>query len=171
MPPCLLIQAFWLWQAATAPQRRVRWRRWAGCVLWPRPDGLSAFRPAGPAASTNRLWRAQVQAFLAEVVQAPAVWWGHSLGSLVASAAPCSWSRLGAGRCGGPPLPDPTLAGRVPRSRAPLAGDGCSAVGDPALPAVALELLVPLIARTPLLRSRIQSAYSHCRIATANCVS
>ena len=114
----------------------------------------------------NRLWARQVQGFLEEVVQGPAVVVGHSLGGLVALSAAVffpSWVRAVVAS----PLPDPTLVMARP-SRPPRRGPRrrpwrrrlkrwlvillCRL-----LP---LELLVPLLAHSPLLDLGIQSAYA-----------
>ena len=114
----------------------------------------------------NRLWARQVQGFLEEVVQGPAVVVGHSLGGLVALSAGVffpSWVRAVVAS----PLPDPTLVMARP-SRPP----SCAPRRRPwrrrlkrwlvillcrLLP---LELLVPLLAHSPLLDLGIQSAYA-----------
>jgi pimeloyl-ACP methyl ester carboxylesterase len=114
----------------------------------------------------NRLWARQVQGFLEEVVQGPAVVVGHSLGGLVALSAAVffpTWVRAVVAS----PLPDPTLV-MARASRAPSRGPRrrpwrrrlkrwlvillCRL-----LP---LELLVPLLAHSPLLDLGIQSAYA-----------
>ena len=94
------------------------WRRNAGtlaaagwCVYGLDLIGFGASSQPGldrHQALDNRLWSRQVQAFLAEVVQAPAVLVGHSLGGLVALT--CSiyapqWVRAVVAA----PLPDPSL--------------------------------------------------------------
>ena len=107
-----------------------------------------------------------MQGFLEEVVQGPAVVVGHSLGGLVALSAGVffpSWVRAVVAS----PLPDPTLVMAKP-SRPP----SCAPRRRPwrrrlkrwlvillcrLLP---LELLVPLLAHSPLLDLGIQSAYA-----------
>lgn len=113
----------------------------------------------------NRLWARQLEAFLREVVAAPAVLVGHSLGGLVALSCavffPAAVRAVVAA-----PLPDPTLL-----------------LADPQAPSAAprrrpwrrrlqrflvtwlcrllpLELIVPLLAHSPLLDLGIQSAYA-----------
>lgn len=109
----------------------------------------------------NRLWARQVQAFLAQVVQAPAVLVGHSLGGLVALT--CSvYFPQGVRAVVAAPLPDPTLLmarRRQPPRRRPwrrrLKRGGIHLL----LRLLPLELLVPLLAHSPLLDLGIQSAY------------
>ncbi|MFO0038354.1 MAG: alpha/beta fold hydrolase [Synechococcaceae cyanobacterium] len=112
----------------------------------------------------NRLWARQLQAFLEQVVQAPAVLVGHSLGGLVALSCGVffpQWVRAVVAA----PLPDPALLTEA----APV---GLRAPRQPPwrrrlkrwlvtllcrlLP---LELVVPLLAHSPLLDLGIQSAY------------
>lgn len=107
----------------------------------------------------NRLWARQLQAFLEEVVEAPAVLVGNSLGSLVALTCAVffpAWVQAVVAA----PLPDPTLLmplrRRRPRWRRRLGRHGVVWLCR-LLP---LELLVPLIARTPLLSLGLHSAYS-----------
>ncbi|WP_225867256.1 alpha/beta fold hydrolase [Cyanobium sp. PCC 7001] len=110
----------------------------------------------------NRLWARQVQAFLAEVVGHPAVLVGHSLGGLVALT--CATLFPGwVGAVVAAPLPDPALL-LGPRSWPPrrrpwrrrLKRWGVIVLCR-LLP---LELLVPLLAHSPLLALGIQSAYA-----------
>ncbi len=114
----------------------------------------------------NRLWARQVQGFLEEVVQGPAVVVGHSLGGLVALSAAVffpTWVRAVVAS----PLPDPTLV-MARASRAPSRGPRRRPLRRRLkrwlvillcrlLP---LELLVPLLAHSPLLDLGIQSAYA-----------
>ena len=118
----------------------------------------------------NRLWARQVQGFLEEVVQGPAVVVGHSLGGLVALSAAVffpTWVRAVVAS----PLPDPTLV-MARASSHPRRAPGRSPRRRPwrrrlkrwlvillcrLLP---LELLVPLLAHSPLLDLGIQSAYA-----------
>ena len=108
----------------------------------------------------NRLWARQLQAFLEQVVQGPAVLVGNSLGSLVAVTCAVffpGWVEAVVAA----PLPDPSLLMPVRRRRGPwrrqLKRRGVVALCR-LLP---LELLVPLIARTPLLDLGLRSAYSN----------
>ena len=109
----------------------------------------------------NRLWARQVQGFLEEVVQAPAVVVGHSLGGLVALSAAVffpTWVRAVVAS----PLPDPTLvmakAIRPPRRR-PWRRRLKRWLVILLCRLLPLELLVPLLAHSPLLDLGIQSAY------------
>jgi pimeloyl-ACP methyl ester carboxylesterase len=106
----------------------------------------------------NRLWARQLQAFLEQVVQGPAVLVGNSLGSLVAVTCAVffpTWVDAVVAA----PLPDPTLVMPVHRRPAPwrrrLQKHGVVLLCR-VLP---LELLVPVIARTPLLDLGLRSAY------------
>ena len=110
----------------------------------------------------NRLWSRQVQAFLAEVVQAPAVLVGHSLGGLVAltcSVYAPQWVRAVVAA----PLPDPSLlmAGGRQHRRPPWRRRLERGVIHLLLRLLPLELVVPLLAHSPLLDLAIQSAYHH----------
>jgi pimeloyl-ACP methyl ester carboxylesterase len=110
----------------------------------------------------NRLWARQVQGFLEEVVQAPAVVVGHSLGGLVALSAGVffpTWVRAVVAS----PLPDPTLVmarpSRPPRRR-PWRRRLKRWLVILLCRLLPLELLVPLLAHSPLLDLGIQSAYA-----------
>ncbi|MDM7953778.1 MAG: alpha/beta fold hydrolase [Cyanobium sp. CZS 25K] len=148
------------------------WRRNAGalaaagwCVYGLDLIGFGASSQPGPHrhhALDNRFWARQVQAFLAEVVREPAVLVGHSLGGLVALTCsvyfPC-WVRAVVAA----PLPDPTLLmarRRIPRRR-PWRRRLQRGVIHILLRLLPLELVVPLLAHSPLLDLGIQSAYHH----------
>ena len=110
----------------------------------------------------NRLWARQVQGFLEEVVQGPAVVVGHSLGGLVALSAAVffpTWVRAVVAS----PLPDPTLVmarpSRPPRRR-PWRRRLKRWLVILLCRLLPLELLVPLLAHSPLLDLGIQSAYA-----------
>ena len=107
----------------------------------------------------NRLWARQVQAFLAEVVQAPAVLVGHSLGGLVALSCAVfhpGWVRAVAAA----PLPDPSLLTEGPvRRRPPWRRRLRRFVVTLLCRLLPLELVVPLLAHSPLLDLGIQAAY------------
>ena len=109
----------------------------------------------------NRLWARQVQGFLEEVVQGPAVVVGHSLGGLVALSVGVffpTWVRAVVAS----PLPDPTLVmarpSRPPRRR-PWRRRLKRWLVILLCRLLPLELLVPLLAHSPLLDLGIQSAY------------
>ena len=114
----------------------------------------------------NRLWARQVQGFLEEVVQAPAVVVGHSLGGLVALSAGVffpTWVRAVVAS----PLPDPTLVMARPSShprrgprRRPWRRRLKRWLVILLCRLLPLELLVPLLAHSPLLDLGIQSAYA-----------
>jgi pimeloyl-ACP methyl ester carboxylesterase len=112
----------------------------------------------------NRLWARQLRAFLVEVVGTPAVLVGHSLGGLVALSCAGffpAWVRAVVAA----PLPDPTLL-TAPLARGPGAPRRAPwrrrlqrwlvVILCRLLP---LELLIPLLAHSPLLDLGIQSAY------------
>jgi pimeloyl-ACP methyl ester carboxylesterase len=109
----------------------------------------------------NRLWARQLRAFLVEVVQAPAVLVGHSLGGLVALS--CGVFFPGMVRAVvAAPLPDPALLSpprRWPPRRRPWRRRLKRVVVQLLCRLLPLELLVPLLARSPLLALGIQSAY------------
>lgn len=112
----------------------------------------------------NRLWARQVQAFLGEVVGAPAVLVGHSLGGLVALT--CAVFDPSAVRAVvAAPLPDPTLlmadtrSGRRAPRRAPWRRRLQRLLVTALCRLLPLELLVPLLAHSPLLDLGLQLAY------------
>jgi len=112
----------------------------------------------------NRLWARQLHAFLEEVVQGPAVLVGHSLGGLVALSCSVFFPSLVRAVVAAP-LPDPAL----------LMASPLTAEGAPPRPPwrrrlkrwavyllcrlLPLEVIVPLLAHSPLLDLGIQSAY------------
>ncbi|MEB3307735.1 MAG: alpha/beta fold hydrolase [Cyanobacteriota bacterium] len=110
----------------------------------------------------NRLWARQLQGFLEQVVQGPAVLVGHSLGGLVALSCAVffpGWVRAVVAA----PLPDPALLsgdGSRVRRRRPWRRRLKRFVVGLLCRLLPLELLVPLIAHSPLLDLGIQSAYS-----------
>lgn len=110
----------------------------------------------------NRLWARQLQAFLEQVVQGPAVLVGHSLGGLVTLSCAVlfpHWVRAVVAA----PLPDPTLMlashGSPPRRR-PWWRRLQRWLVTLLCRLLPLELLVPLLAHSPLLDLGIQSAYA-----------
>ncbi|MEB3322511.1 MAG: alpha/beta fold hydrolase [Synechococcaceae cyanobacterium] len=112
----------------------------------------------------NRLWARQLRAFLEQVVRAPAVLVGHSLGGLVALS--CSVFFPGLVRAvAAVPLPDPALLtvsaarpAHAPRRR-PWRRGVQRAVVELLCRLLPLELVVPLLAHSPLLDLGIQAAY------------
>jgi pimeloyl-ACP methyl ester carboxylesterase len=156
-PPLLLLHGFGAgsghWRHVAGPLAEAGW-----CVFGLDLIGFGASdQPA--LRLDNRLWARQAQGFLEQVVQAPAVVVGHSLGSLVAIT--CSvffpaWVRAVAAA----PLPDPTLLMPVPLRRPRWRRRLLRLVVIVLCRLLPMELLVPLIARTPLLDLGIQSAYN-----------
>lgn len=107
----------------------------------------------------NRLWARQLERFLEEVVQRPAVLVGHSLGGLVVlSCAVFFPAKVRAVVAA--PLPDPTLLMPVPRRRPPWRRRLQRWLVTALCRLLPLELIVPLIAHSPLLDLGIQSAYT-----------
>ena len=110
----------------------------------------------------NRLWARQLRSFLREVVQSPAVLVGHSLGGLVALSCAVffpDWVRAVVAA----PLPDPALLTpphRWPPRRRPWRRRLQRALVQVLCNLLPLELLVPPLARSPLLALGIQSAYA-----------
>ncbi|MFM7314751.1 MAG: alpha/beta fold hydrolase [Cyanobium sp.] len=165
-PPLLLLHGFGAasghWRRNAAVLAEAGW-----CVYGLDLIGFGASSQPGPPRQgrlDNRLWARQVQAFLEQVVGRPAVLVGHSLGGLVALT--CSvffpgWVRAVVAA----PLPDPALV-TSPES---------IGLQSPRRPAwlrrlkvwtvrllcrlLPLELIVPLLAHSPLLALGLQSAY------------
>lgn len=110
----------------------------------------------------NRLWARQLQAFLEQVVQGPAVLVGHSLGGLVTLSCAVFFPRWVRAVVSAP-LPDPTLMlanpGR-PARRRPWMRRLQRWLVTLLCRLLPLELLVPLLAHSPLLDLGIQSAYN-----------
>ena len=113
-------------------------------------------QPARPL--DNRIWALQVKAFLNQVVNGPAVLLGNSLGGLTALTtavlAP-GWVRAVIAA----PLPDPALVQPLPQRRAPWRRRWQRRLLRLVLHLLPLELIVPLIARTSLLKAGLQGAY------------
>ena len=107
----------------------------------------------------NRLWARQVQGFLEQVVQGPAVLVGNSLGSLVAVTCAVFFPQWVLGVVAAP-LPDPTLLMPMGRRRRPWRRRLQRWLVVVLCRLLPLELLVPLIARTPLLDLGLRSAYN-----------
>jgi pimeloyl-ACP methyl ester carboxylesterase len=113
----------------------------------------------------NRLWARQLEGFLREVVGEPAVLVGHSLGGLVALSCGVFFPE-GVRAVVAAPLPDPALVladphapGAAPRRR-PWRRRLHRLTVTWLCRLLPLELLVPLLARRPLLGLGIQSAYA-----------
>ena len=109
--------------------------------------------------SDLRLWARQVQGFLEQVVQGPAVLVGNSLGSLVAVTCAVFFPRWVVAVVAAP-LPDPTLVMPMAARRRPWRRRLQRRLVVLLCRLLPLELLVPLIARTPLLDLGLRSAYS-----------
>ena len=98
------------------------------------------------------------------MVQGPAVLVGNSLGSLVAITCAVFFPGAGCDGVVAAPLPDPTLADAASAAAAhaawrPWQRPSCSSwLVSLLCRLLPLELLVPLIARTPLLDLGLQSA-------------
>ena len=106
----------------------------------------------------NRVWGQQVNAFVEQVVQRPAVLIGNSLGALTAlTAAVLKPEQIRAVVAA--PLPDPALIQPIPQRRPPWQRRWRRRLLRVVLRLLPLELLVPLIARTGLIRSGLQGAY------------
>jgi pimeloyl-ACP methyl ester carboxylesterase len=107
----------------------------------------------------NRLWGRQLAAFLEQVVQQPAVLVGNSLGGLTAlttAAFRPEWVKAVVAA----PLPDPALMQPVPKRQSRRLRRFKTAIVQLLCRLLPLELLVPLISRTALLRMGLQGAYS-----------
>jgi pimeloyl-ACP methyl ester carboxylesterase len=126
--------------------------------------GFGASSQPGSPHLDNRFWARQVQGFLEEVVGRPAVLVGHSLGGLVALT--CSvFSPQHVRAVIAAPLPDPTLlmvspaeSGRYWR-RKPWQRDLKRVLVKLLCRILPLEVVVPLLAHSPLLDLGIQAAY------------
>ena len=108
----------------------------------------------------NRLWARQLQGFLEDIVQGPAVLVGNSLGSLVALTCAVFFP-VWVDAVVAAPLPDPTLLMPLRRRRRPWRRRLKRGVVVVACRLLPLEVLVPLIARTPLLDLGLRSAYTN----------
>lgn len=156
-PPLVLIHGFGCgsghWRHNAAPLAEAGW-----CVFALDLIGFGASSQPGGRLD-NRLWARQLERFLAEVVQQPAVLVGHSLGGLVVlSCAVFFPQRVRAVVAA--PLPDPTLLMPVPRRRAPWRRRLQRWLVQGLCRLLPLELIVPLLAHSPLLDLGIQSAYT-----------
>ena len=106
----------------------------------------------------NRLWGRQLAAFLEQVVQSPAVLVGNSLGGLTALTTAVLAPRLVAAVAAAP-LPDPALLNPVALRQKREARRLKRAIVTVLCRLLPLELVVPLISRTPLLKAGLQGAY------------
>jgi pimeloyl-ACP methyl ester carboxylesterase len=112
----------------------------------------------------NRLWARQLQAFLEQVVQGPAVLVGHSLGGLVALSC-CVFFPTWVRAVVAAPLPDPALLMAAPHApdRAPQRAPWRRRLKRWGVVLLCrllpLEVIVPLLAHSPLLDLGIQAAY------------
>ena len=106
----------------------------------------------------NRLWSRLVAAFLEQVVLAPAVLVGNSLGGLVALSCG-AWAPALVRAVVLAPLADPTLLMPVPKRRPPWRRRLQRWLITWACRLLPLELLIPLIARTSLLNGALAAAY------------
>lgn len=110
----------------------------------------------------NRLWARQLCAFLEQVVGAtparPAVVVGNSLGGLTALTGAVLRPDLVAAVAAAP-LPDPALMQPIPLRRPRLWRRLRRPLVVAVMRLLPLELLVPLISRTPLIRLGLQGAY------------
>ena len=165
-PPLVLLHGFGAasghWRRNAAALAEAGW-----CVYGLDLIGFGASSQPGPprwARLDNRLWARQLQSFLEQVVQAPAVLVGHSLGGLVALSCAVffpGWVRAVVAA----PLPDPTLItasgghGLLAPRRAVWRRRLQAGSVRLLCRLLPLELLVPLLAHSPLLALGIQSAY------------
>jgi pimeloyl-ACP methyl ester carboxylesterase len=159
-PPLLLVHGFGAacghWRRNAAVLAAAGWRVYGLDLIGFGASSQPALR------LDNRLWARQLRAFLAEVVGAPAVLVGHSLGGLVALSCAVffpAWVRAVVAA----PLPDPTLL-TAPQARPPRRPPWRRRLKRWLVIALCrllpLELLVPLLAHSPLLDLGIQSAYA-----------
>lgn len=159
-PPLLLVHGFGAasghWRRNAAALAAAGWCVYAIDLIGFGASSQPALR------LDNRLWARQLQAFLAEVVGRPAVLVGHSLGGLVALSCAVffpAWVRAVVAA----PLPDPALLNPPqarPRRRPPWRRRLKRWLVQLLCRLLPLELLVPLLARSPLLDLGIQSAYA-----------
>ena len=106
----------------------------------------------------NRLWARQLTAFLNEVVEKPAVLVGNSLGGLTVLTTAALYPQLVQAVVAAP-LPDPALVQPTRRRSSRWLRRLQRVLVRTTCQLLPLELLVPLITRTPLLRAGLQGAY------------
>lgn len=107
----------------------------------------------------NRLWALQATAFLHDVVQQQTVVVGHSLGGLTALTAGVLEPDMVRAVVAAP-LPDPAFVQPLPKRVPPWQRRWRRRLLKLVLNLLPLELLIPVISRTPLLRLALQGAYS-----------
>lgn len=144
------------WRHNAAALAAAGWRVFALDLIGFGASSQPGLQPRRPL--DNRLWARQLQAFLEQVVQGPAVLVGHSLGGLVVLS--CSvffpaWVRAVVAA----PLPDPTLLLAPPARRGPWRRRLQRVAVRWLCRLLPLELIVPLLAHSPLLDLGIQMAY------------
>jgi pimeloyl-ACP methyl ester carboxylesterase len=106
----------------------------------------------------NRLWARQLAGFLEQVVQQPAVLVGNSLGGLTAlttAAFRPEWVTAVVAA----PLPDPALMQPLPQRQPRRLRQLKRRTVNLLCRLLPLEIIVPLISRTALLRMGLQGAY------------
>ncbi len=106
----------------------------------------------------NHFWARQLSAFLEEIVQRPAVLVGNSLGGLTVLTTAALRPALVTAAVAAP-LPDPTLLSPLPKQQSRWLRRLKRITVTLVCRLIPLELIVPLIARTPLLRAGLQGAY------------
>ncbi|MFM7676607.1 MAG: alpha/beta fold hydrolase [Synechococcus sp.] len=160
-PPLLLVHGFAAgsghWRGNASALAAAGW-----CVYALDLVGFGASsQPGAPPGRRldNRLWARQLQAFLEQVVQGPAVLIGHSLGGLVALSCAVYFPAWVRGVVAAP-LPDPALLTAPRGQRRPPWRRRLQRALVPLLcRLLPLEPIVPLLAHSPLLALGIQSAY------------
>ena len=108
----------------------------------------------------NRLWSRQLQQFLREVVQVPALLVGNSLGGLVAITTAVFAPELVRAVVAAP-LPDPTLLQALPKRRPRWKRQLERFLLNFVAKFLPLGPLIALLRQTPLLRLGIKSAYAN----------
>ncbi len=163
-PPLVLVHGFGAgsghWRHNAAALAAAGWRVFALDLVGFGASSQPGLHPRR--ALDNRLWARQLQGFLEQVVQGPAVLVGHSLGALVALSCAVFFPAWVLGVVAAP-LPDPALVsglGAAPRRRRPWRRRLKRWLVIALCRLLPLELLVPLIAHSPLLDLGIQSAYA-----------
>ena len=114
-------------------------------------------RQCGPL--DNRIWGQQTAAFLQEIVQRPAVLVGNSLGGLSALTTAVLTPHLVSALVAAP-LPDPALLQPIPRRRSPWRRRWQRRLLGLFVRLLPLQWIVPLLARSQLIRLGLQGAYS-----------